>query len=92
MTAECNDESHFKPTLNLHGNCGASPSAVLLEERESFEQALKCRLREPVDSLTIDWIWEYARISKQGKHYSDQFRPTLPENCHNIVRCGLQVE
>jgi hypothetical protein len=47
---------------------------------DRFERELNRRLKGPVDLQTIDWIWdEMARLTPNGKTYSDSYRPTTPE-------------
>ncbi len=63
-------------TLNLHANCGAYQWANR-KQRWQFLEEFERRLHGPVDPATIDWIWdEYVRHAKNGKSYSDRYRPT----------------
>jgi hypothetical protein len=67
-------------TLNAHANCCSIREAVDPVEREAFADELDRKVAGKVDMGTIDWIWdEFGRISRIGSHYSEQFRPTVPE-------------
>jgi len=63
-------------TLNLHANCGTE-QRIDRNERQAFLDELERRLQGPVGVDTIDWIWdEYIRITKGGRHYDENWRPT----------------
>ena len=66
-------------TQNANANCCAMAEFLKTRDRaalERFADELEHRIQGPVDLKTIDWIWdEFERISKYGKHYSDEWRP-----------------
>ena len=67
-------------TLNAHGNCLAFHRSIPRDEMARFEVELKQHLAGQVSLETIDWIWdEIVRLTPGGQHYSDNWRPTLPE-------------
>lgn len=67
-------------------------------ELQRFADELEHRLRGPVDLKIIDWIWdEFERISKYGKHYSDEWRAgerNSPADFHQrlTARRGLAIK
>src|SRR5262249_20106026 len=66
-------------TLNALGNCFISARNMPTAEKERFEIELHERMQGQVDLSTIDWIWdEVVRLTPNGKHYSDDWRPTSP--------------
>ena len=72
-------------TLNLHGNCASwhtpMEPIVDLAWRDGFAAELHRRLQGPVTLADIDWIWdEYAKHTKGGQRYSDDWRPTRDRN------------
>ncbi len=66
-------------TQNANGNCCTVAEFLKKRDRadlDRFADELEHRIHGPVDLKTIDWIWdEFERISKYGKHYSDEWRP-----------------
>lgn len=63
-------------TLQMHGNCWWPPN-VGRDWMGPFAAELERRLAGPVGVDTIDWIWdEYAGHTRNGRSYSDEFRPT----------------
>lgn len=65
-------------TLNLHANAGGIHSNVDPDWRDQFATELRRRLGGPMTIADIDWIWdEYAKHTKIGSDYSDQYRPRL---------------
>ena len=74
-------------TINLHANCGAfysfSEHTADPAWRDGFRAELERRLQGPITLADIDWIWdEYAKNTKHGHKYSDQFRPTRGPNVY----------
>jgi hypothetical protein len=79
-------------TVNLHANCGQYRS-VEITWRERFVAELEQRLQGPITVADIEWVWdEYASNTRCGQTYSEEWRPTRPENRHKAVKCGLEVE
>ncbi len=64
-------------TFNAHANCITSERDIPRADMDRFSKQLKQRLAGPVTLDTIDWIWdEIVRITRHGKQYSDNWRPT----------------
>jgi hypothetical protein len=62
-------------TENLHGNYG--PYLRDRRRADRFVTELEDRLRAPVSSATIDWIWdEYPTFSPGSRNYDRNYRPT----------------
>jgi hypothetical protein len=61
-----------------------------------FEGELKQRLSGLVTLETIDWIWdEIVRLSRNGRSYSDNYRPTRPERLKEFeggASWGIEVD
>jgi hypothetical protein len=73
-------------TMNALGNC-CSVEEFLNSDEGSHERFITLpdrfegRLRGEVSLETVDWLWdELEVISKYGKRYSAQWRPTTPEH------------
>lgn len=93
-------------TMNAGSNClgydlhwpnDSTGFTDALNKLEQFEKELNHRFAGPVDIETIDWIWdELARITKYGKRYSDNYRPTLPERLEEFAAgnpwAGIEVD
>jgi hypothetical protein len=78
-------------TINLHANCGEANR----EWREQFAVELERRLEGQITLVDIEWIWdEYARNTKYGQRYSDNYRPTKDPMFGNLesVTFGLGVK
>lgn len=63
-------------------NCLSIPSYITDEERYyRFVDELERAVRGEITMSTIDWIWdEFEGISKNGKSYSENWRPTTPKH------------
>ena len=59
-----------------------------------FADELEQRLQGKVEMSTIDWIWDgFEEIGKDGRSYSERFRPTTPERLHDAeqMQPGIDV-
>ena len=68
-------------TSNLQGNCLSARSFLKDEPRFGrFVDELEKKVEGDVGIETIDWIWdEVVEISGPGQRYSDNWRPTTPD-------------
>jgi hypothetical protein len=84
-------------TMNGIGNC-CSVDQFLNADDESHERfrtlpdRFEERLRGEVSLKTVDWLWdELEVISKYGKRYSAQWRPTRPDRLAEADRVSTGV-
>jgi len=69
-------------THNALCNCLYLPGCIIDEERYyRFADELEEKNRGEITLSTIDWIWdEIEQMSRNGRSYSERYRPTTPDH------------
>jgi hypothetical protein len=70
------------------------PSSINDDQRYfDFADELDRRLQGKVEMSTIDWIWDnFEEIGKNGRRYSEQYRPTTPERLRTAEQMPAEID
>jgi hypothetical protein len=76
------------------GNVFFMPSCVNDDQGYyDFADELGRRLQGKVEMSTIDWIWDgFEEIGKNGRSYSERYRPTMPERLRDAEQVPTEID